>query len=202
MSRDRSLSEASIRLSWLLRHGAREADLAMDAAGWAAIEDVLIAGRLDRALLDRVVAGNNKQRYQLDGDRIRAVQGHSLTGTPVTLDGLEASWRRVEPDAPVFHGTRVEALEPIGRAGLLPGERSHVHLAPARDAVVGKRAEGEVLLEVSPTALRAAGLALFVAPNGVVLARHVPPRCIVDLHPCTPATTAALPELRALLGLP
>lgn len=58
-----------------------------------------------------------------------------------------------------------------------------------------------MLLEVSPVALRAAGLGLFVAPNGVLLARRVPTHCIVDIHACTPSATAQLAELRELLGL-
>lgn len=200
--RDRSLARDGTRLSWLLRHGAREAGLAMDEAGWASIAEVLRAAGLERAQLDRVVEGNNKQRYQVEGDRIRAVQGHSLGGTPVTCDGLEASWQRVVRDAPVFHGTRTDVIDAIARDGLLPGARTHVHLAPARDAAVGRRAQVEVLLEVSPVALRAAGLGLFVAPNGVLLARRVPTHCIVDVHACTHSAAAQLVDLRVRLSLP
>ena len=129
------------------------------------------------------------------GARIRAVQGHSLAGTPVTLDALEASWTVVTDDAPIFHGTRLAVLGPIERDGLVPGARTHVHLAESPDARAGKRAQVDVLLEVAPAALRAAGIALHRAPNGVVLARRVPPVCIRRLHPRTRRAARDLPLL-------
>src|SRR5688572_11142619 len=104
----------SKRLSWLLRHGANEVGLAMDAAGWAAVEDVLALARIDRTALERVVRDNGKGRLELAGDRVRACQGHSLAGTPVTADALEASWERVVGRTdPLFHGTRRAVVEAI-----------------------------------------------------------------------------------------
>ena len=89
---DKKITRASHALSALLRHGAHEAKLAMDAAGWAAIDDVLRAAHLDRATLDTVVRENNKSRLEVRGERIRACQGHSLKNMPVTLEALEDSW--------------------------------------------------------------------------------------------------------------
>ena len=43
MGRD-SIANASKKLSWLLRHGAEEAGVAMDAAGWVAVTGVAIGG--------------------------------------------------------------------------------------------------------------------------------------------------------------
>lgn len=193
------LSRQSKRLAWLLRHGAREAGLAMDAAGFARVDDVLAIVGMSVDELARVVAENNKSRYELTDDgRVRASQGHSLAGTPVTQDGLEATWVAVLEDDPVFHGTSVDAARAIAREGIRRGERTHVHLAPAVDATVGKRAQVDVLLEVSPAALRRAGLSLFRAPNGVLLAREVPLAAIVGLSACTRAGRAAEAELRAL----
>src|SRR5262245_30392064 len=97
----------SKRVSWLLRHGAGERRLAMDAAGWVAVADVLRELRMSRAELDEVVGQNDKLRFELSGDRIRACQGHSAAA--VTLDGLEASWTEHTGVEPIFHGTSVEA---------------------------------------------------------------------------------------------
>jgi len=191
-------SRVSHRLSWLLRHGAIEAGLAMDAAGWAAIDDVLRAVGVSREALDAVVRDNNKSRYELRGERIRACQGHSPKGTPVTLEALEASWSvdlRVEP---VWHGTRLDAVPAIAAEGLIPGERTHVHLAEATDSKVGKRANVDVLLCVDPARLRAAGVTLFQSPNGVILARAVPPGCITDLRAETRRARAEAQRLRDL----
>lgn len=176
------LSRVSHKLSWLLRHGARESKLAMDTAGWASIDDVLSIVRVPRPVLDAVVRDNNKSRYELRGDRIRACQGHSLDGTPVTLEGLEASWAVDPRSEPIWHGTSVDALTSIASQGLLPGERTHVHLAGETNSKVGKRAGVDVLLRVEPDELRAAGVTVFRSPNGVILARAVPPSCITDLR--------------------
>lgn len=75
---NKMLIRGSKKLSWLLHFGANEAGLKMDAAGWVELPEVLRAARLDGDLLDEIVRLNNKQRFQLDGPRIRACQGHGL----------------------------------------------------------------------------------------------------------------------------
>jgi len=193
--------QQSTRLSWLLRHGAHETGLVMDTAGFAAIADVLQHARLTRADLDTVVAENNKERFEIRGERIRAVQGHSLEGTPVTLEGLEASWAEVTGDDRLFHGTSVAAAEAIlSSAGVHAAARTHVHLAAAIDATVGKRNAVDVLLAIEPARLRVAGQRVFRAPNGVLLTRVVPREAVVDVMAATRAGTAAVERLRALLG--
>ena len=201
---DRDLArEWSQRLSWLLRHGARETGIAMDAAGWVAMEEVLRALLgLDAALLDMVVRTNTKSRLEVAGGRIRAAQGHSPAGVPVTHDALEASWERHGGERPLWHGTRAEALSGIAAAGILPGERTHVHLAESADSRVGKRSGVDVLIEVDPARLRSRGLDVFRAANGVILTRRVPRDCIVGLLPATARARRDEAALRALLGLP
>lgn len=195
------LRARSTRVSWLLRHGANERRLAMDSAGFASIVDVLRETRLTRDELDAVVAENNKQRFQIVGERIRAVQGHSLDGTPVTLDGLEASWDIVLDDAPLFHGTSVAAAHAILQsAGVHAAARSHVHLAAAVDATVGKRTAVDVLLVVDPRLLRAAHLQVFRAPNGVLLTRAVPRAAVVAVRGCTRKGNEAVAALKPLLA--
>src|SRR5262245_52781333 len=108
MGRD-AISRASKQLSWLLRHGAPSEGISMDAAGWVAIADVLGALRISRGQLDEVVRENNKSRLEVRGDRIRACQGHSREGMPVTEDALEASWEPHKGAASLWHGTHTEA---------------------------------------------------------------------------------------------
>src|SRR5271170_5993015 len=114
MSKDDS-NGASKKLSWLLRHGAGEAGLEMDAAGWADVEDVRRVLHIGRDALEAAVHDNTKARLELRGKRIRACQGHSLRGMPVTCEALEATWVVHEGDTHVFHGTRIAALEGIAR---------------------------------------------------------------------------------------
>ena len=196
----RRRSTASRRLSWLLRHGAGETGLAMDAAGWAAIDDVLAVLSIDRPSLDDAVATNTKRRLQVDGPRIRACQGHSLEGTPVTLEALEASWVVAESDGSLWHGTNVAAVAGIAAEGIRPVRRTHVHLAPGPSSLVGKRAAVDLLLEVAPARLRAAGLGIFEAPNGVILVRRVPTAAIVGVRAETDRGRASLTAARDQLA--
>lgn len=194
-------NRASHQLSWLLRHGANEAGLEMDAAGWAEIADVLRVLRMSRTTLEDAVRDNNKARYEVRGQRIRACQGHSRERMPVTLEALETSWAPYTEPGPVWHGTRIVALAGIAREGILAGERTHVHLAEALDSTVGKRANVDVMLEVSPARLAAHGIGLFVSPNGVILTRWVPPAAVVGLKAMTDRARRQGEALQAALGL-
>lgn len=201
MNRERAIVKASKRLSWLLRHGANEAGLAMDEAGWVTCNEVLRVTKMSRDELEDAVRYNTKSRLQLDNDRIRACQGHSLSGMPVTREALEASWNRFEGGPSLFHGTNVEAAESIATKGLLPGGRTHVHLAASTDSPVGKRYNTPVLLEVSVELLRASGREIFVSQNGVVLVLDVPRSCIVGLTTHSHKARQNEQRLNELFGL-
>ncbi|GAA0947920.1 RNA 2'-phosphotransferase [Kribbella koreensis] len=169
------MSKDSRAISRLLRHTGGERGLAMSADGWALIEDVCKLLEMDRTALAAAVEQNDKARLQVDGERIRACQGHSAAGMPVTREALENSWRRVRPVEELWHGTNQAVLEAILREGLQPGRRTHVHLAPSRNSHVGRRSRVDVLLGIDPAKL---DQPVFQAPNGVLLVRSVPPGAI------------------------
>jgi putative RNA 2'-phosphotransferase len=191
----------SKRLSWLLRHGANEAELAMDEAGWSELDDVLRVLAVNRAELDLAVRQNDKGRLVVAGSRVRACQGHSLDGMPVTKEALEASWEVFYPESPLWHGTRVAAIEGIAGQGIMAGQRTHVHLAAGADSHVGKRGYVDFLIEVSPARLSEAGIGIFLAPNGVVLARRVPAEAITGLRATSKAGRQGEHHALGLLGL-
>lgn len=195
-----NIVEKSKTLSWLLRHGAREAGVAMDAAGWVPVNQVLRYLRMTREELDEVVETNSKNRLEIKNDRVRAVQGHSTDNMPVTLEALEASWNLYEANGSLFHGTTVEATDPISREGLVPQKRTHVHLAPSLDSKVGKRSATPVVLEISADRLRDAGEKIYEAQNGVVLVRRVPVSCFVGLVCTTKAAEKKEREVKARFG--
>ena len=197
MGRDRH-TDTSKRLSWLLRHGAPSEGIAMDAAGWVAVADVLRALRLTRAELAEVVELNTKSRLDLRGEQIRASQGHSSEGMPVTHDALEASWERFVGEGPIWHGTAVEALGGIAREGIVPQARTHVHLTSGLESKVGKRASVDVMIEVSAARLRELGIGVFQSQNGVILVRRVPPAAITGIRAQTARARRDEPALRGL----
>jgi putative RNA 2'-phosphotransferase len=166
-------------LGYVLRHRPDAAGIELGPGGWVPV-DGLLAGlaaagwEADRARLEAVVAGGEKRRYEIDGDRIRAAQGHSR---PVDLQ-LEP---RRPPDV-LFHGTVARFLPSIREHGLRPGDRTHVHLSADEDTArtVGARRGEPVVLRVDAAGMHAAGAVFLLATNGVWLTGHVPPEHLED----------------------
>lgn len=172
---DPSLVSTSKFLSLVLRHDPARIGLELDPSGWVEVDVLLAAAQragvhIDRALLERVVAENDKRRFALsaDGTRIRASQGHSVE---VDL-GLEP----LRPPDVLFHGTASRFLDSIRRQGLIPGSRTHVHLsadeATARN--VGQRHGSPLVLTVDAAAMYDAGHLFYRSDNGVWLTGAVP----------------------------
>jgi putative RNA 2'-phosphotransferase len=170
---------ASKRLSFVLRHRPDSVGLTLDDAGWADVEQLLLALGMTRGELDAVVERNDKQRFALDpsGTRIRASQGHSV---PVAL-GYTAE----DPPDELFHGTVERFLPAILAAGLRPGNRHAVHLSAgvATARKVGARRGRPVVLRVDAAGLAAEGAAFTRSANGVWLVAAVPPRHLTVLDP-------------------
>lgn len=166
---EKARTRLSKRLSRHLRHAPEEAGLQLDAAGWVEIDALLAALGISRAELDEVVVTSDKQRFAVDGDRIRANQGHSVA---VALDLPVA----VPPDE-LYHGTVARFLDAIRAEGLRPMQRHDVHLSPTRETAerVGARRGAAVVLRVDAAAMRADGHEFRVSANGVWLTAAVPP---------------------------
>jgi putative RNA 2'-phosphotransferase len=175
------LKNSSKFLSYVLRHAPESIGLALDANGWASVDELLakaegVGKRLDRAALKEIVATSDKKRFTLseDGSRIRAAQGHSVD---VAL-GLEP----VAPPETLYHGTATRFLEAIRAEGLKAGSRQQVHLSAdaATATAVGSRHGKPVVLRVAAGAMHAADHAFFRADNGVWLTDHVPPQFLEE----------------------
>ncbi|MCX4675730.1 RNA 2'-phosphotransferase [Streptomyces sp. NBC_01433] len=162
-------------LSKHLRHRPERIGITLDANGWVAVDELLRATArngfvVTRAELDHVVAVNDKRRFTVDGDRIRANQGHTVA---VDLDLPPA-----EPPAYLYHGTVARVLDTIRSEGLRPMDRHHVHLSSDRETAtrVGARRGRPVVLSVDAGAMHRAGHTFRVSANGVWLADAVPPQ--------------------------
>lgn len=175
---ERRTVKVSKYLSKHLRHQPERIGITLDDNGWVGVETLLSAAALhgfaiSRAELDHVVTVNDKRRFTVDGDRIRANQGHTVT---VDLDLPPA-----EPPAYLYHGTVAQALDAIRAEGLRPMARHHVHLSPDRETAtrVGARRGRPLVLTVDAGAMHRAGHVFRVSANGVWLADAVPPRFLL-----------------------
>lgn len=162
-------------LSLILRHKPSAAGITLDSHGWADVNE-LIAGvnqtgkQLNREILERIVRGNQKQRYSFNSDhsKIRANQGHSI---PVDLEFTPAV-----PPSFLFHGTTSRFLESIRKQGITRQSRQYVHLSSDRKTAekVGARHGKPVILVIDAQRMLQDGRTFYLSENGVWLCKDIP----------------------------
>jgi putative RNA 2'-phosphotransferase len=174
-------SDLSRAVSRALRHEPWLYELELDEEGWAPIEQLLAAPRetgsdwatVDRDALERMIGTATKRRHELDGDRIRALYGHSVPG--------RIHRRSVTPPARLFHGTAPGTWVVIQTDGLLPMRRQFVHLSVDHETavMVGRRKSASpVVLAIDAPGAASAGTSFHEGNELVWLADSVPARYI------------------------
>jgi putative RNA 2'-phosphotransferase len=167
-------------VSYLLRHDPQ--GLAMDDQGFVDLDELVSKVKrsfpsVDGQFLRRMVEESERKRFEIVGNRIRALYGHSV---PVYL--------RLEEDRLVerlYHGTTSDAAGEILAKGLQPMKRLWVHLSPTIDIAtqVGKRrTNNPVILVVNCAEGRRQGLKFYKASDQVYLCKFVPAKHIRRLH--------------------
>jgi putative RNA 2'-phosphotransferase len=167
------LVKVSRKLSYILRHRPDSVGITLSPDGWVEISTLLAAlaksgTSLTRAELGQVVSDNDKKRFAIEGDRIRASQGHSVE--------VDLGYAPAVPPAVLYHGTATRHLASINGQGLIRGDRHHVHLSADTETAhkVGSRHGKPVILTVGASAMVEAGHAFFISANGVWLTKSVP----------------------------
>jgi len=171
-------------LSMVLRHKPDMIGITLDANGWTDVKELIDRSNtfqksegftpMTKAILDEVVADNDKKRYEYseDGWQIRACQGHSVD---VDLD-LDAK----TPPKYLLHGTAKQFIQSIKSNGLNKRKRNHVHLSKDHDTAVkvGSRHGTPHVLRIDTEAMRKDGIDFFLSNNDVWLVDEVPSKYI------------------------
>lgn len=165
-------------MSLLLRHQPDAFGLAPDEQGYVPLDELVLVVSSQAGWqsvgaddLRRVVASSDKQRYEIDGDRIRARYGHSIA--------RRITYPACEPPERLYHGTAPGALLLIRKQGLRAMSRQYVHCAtePALARQVGGRhAKAPVVLVVRALEAWRDGIAFYSPEDRIYLADAIPAR--------------------------
>lgn len=160
-------------LSLILRHEAAKFGVALDEHGFADVESVLSVLQksfpelTQNDLLD-LAARDEKGRFEIVADKIRARYGHSVYVKPTA--------EPTEPPGILYHGTSRTAAQRILEQGLRPMRRRFVHLSRTIEEArkVGRRHSRDVVIfEIQALAARKAGIDFFIESN-TYLAEYIP----------------------------
>lgn len=175
------LRKTSRFISLILRHKPETIGIALDEHGWAKVAE-LIDGisktqYIDMAMLEKIVATDNKQRFSFNEDKtlIRANQGHSIS--------VDVELSEKKPPVILYHGTGEKYVSSIDEQGLIPKSRLYVHLSKDEQTAktVGSRHGKPVIYEIYAGEMYEDGYLFYLSVNGVWLAKSVPTKYMKKL---------------------
>ncbi len=175
-------TQLSKMLAYVLRHAPWEYELELDDEGWVPVAQLLEGLRSEAAFrnvtqadLEKVVNGQTvKRRYEMAGERIRALYGHSIPGKLKKTPG--------QPPEFLYHGTVSRAIASIRQSGLKPMSRQYIHLSidTAMAKLVGSRRGNDVIiLKIKAGEAAAHQVAFYEGNEHVWLADAVAPEWII-----------------------
>jgi len=166
-------------MAGVLRHGRFE--LEMDEQGFVDLRDMISAIQGSNKKMHwlrphhviALIETDPKGRYQTSGDMIRATYGHTI---PLDLN-------LPTDDVPLvlFYPTTREEVDIILETGLMPTDRTMVHLSLTYDDAYSAgsvRVDDPVILAVDTILCSDEGYEIGRAGKTVFLCKQVPPQCM------------------------
>src|SRR5262245_52571738 len=140
-------------LAYMLRHQPEEFGLELDPHGFGDVDSVVhalnerLGEPVERSDVEVAISSGDRPRYEIRGDRVRALYGHSIDVEPG------------EPSKPpelLYVGVSERDADRAMRFGLRGGRRRFLHLAlTAEDAKEGGRRTGTDYVVITVYALDA-----------------------------------------------
>ena len=164
-------------LAYVLRHNPHQYNLSLDEEGWIGIDNLLYSvGKYGNTIeikkenLYELIANQQKNRFEVKDDRIRALYGHSIT--------IKKRNTTIPPDI-LYHGTCPKNLPSIMKQGLKSMGRQYVHLSTDIDTatVVGKRrSKKPAILRINSKTAYDDGVLFYKGSDTIWLSENVPSR--------------------------
>uniref|UniRef100_A0A7C3MAA5 Probable RNA 2'-phosphotransferase n=1 Tax=Archaeoglobus fulgidus TaxID=2234 RepID=A0A7C3MAA5_ARCFL len=165
-------------ISGILRHFPDKFGLNMDENGWVNLESLARVVRKKYRwanvwLIKALVYSDEKQRYELKDDMIRARYGHSID---VKLNDLP----QAEEDV-LYYGTSEEEAHRMLEIGIKPVNQRYVHLSTTIEKsreVASIRTDTPIVLEIDARKAREDGIRIVKANDQIALAEEIPAKYI------------------------
>lgn len=159
-------------MSFALRHDPKAAGITLDSNGWVKVSELIKAIKnhgysVNLKDIEFVVENNDKKRFQIVGDKIRASQGHSVD--------IDLNLTPTKPPKFLYHGTALKNVDSIYENGINSGNRQHVHLSVDRETAVkvGSRHGKPYIFIIDSEKMYEDGVDLYISENGVWLVKSV-----------------------------
>jgi putative RNA 2'-phosphotransferase len=167
-------------LSFVLRHHPEQINLELDEGGFTSLKELMESmkntphswAKLED--IEKLNSEGEKKRFEIKGDKIRALYGHSLKVK--TEDSFC-------PKGFLYHGTSPDRLTEILTVGLCPMRRQFVHLSKEERTAyeVGRRHHPEpVILKIDAERACKSGIKFFDRGD-VMLSEKILPEFIKPL---------------------
>ena len=187
MSLSKQETQASKTISYALRHRPEEFGLKLDKEGWtdiATLCEALASHKpatyVTKQLLEQIIAGSDKKRFEISGDKVRATYGHSFD--------CKIKFKESVPPNNLFHGTSRSSYKKICKDGLKPMNRQYVHLSAdvgTARAVGMRHDKSPVILVIDALKMHSDGFKFFHSANdGTWMCENVPSKYITKKTEC------------------
>ncbi len=162
-------------VSGALRHFPDDLGLAMNQHGWVDVDVLCDAMRTrykwaNKEKLFSIIESDEKGRYELRGNKIRARYGHSVD---IDLDYPGNTL------AELYYGASREEVDILLEKGIKPIKQRYVHLSTSAEKakeVAKIHTEDPVLLSINAEEAQRDGVTMLSATENIVLSEEIPPQ--------------------------
>lgn len=167
----------SKKISLSLRHKPEKYNLVLDENGFVKVNDLLFSlnhfENFEREItindIKTIMHNSSKQRFEIFGDKIRALYGHSF---PQKIKHE----KKIAPNV-LYHGTSQKVVSSILSEGLKPMKRQYVHLSRTIEMAtsVGKRkGKSPLVLMINAKEMQDNNFSFYYGNDDVWLTDFVP----------------------------
>ena len=172
-------TEVSKLMSYILRHNPGEYGLTLGEEGYVNLTAFVNAINKKHPdvtwfeINDAVHNFKDKRRFEVNGDKIRALHGHTVKSS--------IHYKPCKAPKTLLHGTTDKAWELIKSEGLKPMAREYVHLTddPKMASDIGNRYKGNLVVLAVDTSKISSDI--YNSENGIFLTKQVPKEALTKL---------------------